>query len=273
MSLVYGAAHDLERLVRTHLFGIAPNNSGSSFLKVALATSRATWNLAREGQHMLGFVGPTTAEKGRLTWTEDPARLAHITDPGAYDWRRTRRAWYFQAFARDARATVFYTKTPPFLLYVDELARHFRNARFLFMVRNPYAVCEGICRNLRRASLEGDRDLPTVAARHVATCLGHQRRNVERHGDRGVFFSYEEMCDAPRAVEARIRGLVPELRDLSLRQRLPVKGRYHEMLTNMNDRQIARLKAREIATFNQVFERHRALFEHFGYEIMEDGAS
>ena len=269
MSLAYGAFHALETLVKTHLFGIAPNNSGSSFLKEALATSRATWNLTREGQHMLGFVGPSPRDKAALTWTEDPERLARITDPGTYDWRRTRKAWYFQAFARDARATVFYTKTPPFLLYVDELVRHFPNASFLFMVRNPYATCEGICRNLRGASLERGRDLPTVAARHVAACFAHQRRNLERHGDRGVFFSYEEMCDFPEAVETRIRGLVPELEDLVLRQRLLVKRRYFEPLTNMNDRQIARLEAAEVAAMNRVFEGHRALLGHFGYKIME----
>ncbi len=272
MSLVYGATRDLERAVRTHLFGIAPNNSGSSFLKEALATSRATWNLAREGQHMLGFVGPAPRDKLSLVWSVDPERRARIASPGIYDWPRTRKAWYFQAYARDPRASVFYVKTPPFLLYVDELVRHFRNARFLFMVRNPYAVCEGICRNLRRwrrapRPVPG-LDLPATAATHVAYCLARQRRNLERHGERGVFFTYEEMCEAPQAVEEKIRGLVPELDDLALRQRLRVKRRYDEMLTNMNSRQLSRLDAGEIAAFNRVFERHRELFDYFGYRIM-----
>ena len=50
-----------------------------------------------------------------------------------------------------------------------------------------------------------------------------------------------------------------------------MKGNYHEMLTNMNDRQIARLDAAQIATFNRVFRQRRDLFEHFGYEILEPG--
>ena len=268
---MYGARHDLERTVRTHLFGIAPNNSGSTFLKNALATCRATWNLAHEGQRMLGFVGPPKYRKIPLIWSAEPDWLARLTDPAAYDWPRNRRAWYFQAFARAADASVFYTKTPPFLLYVDELARHFPNPKFLFMVRNPYAVCEGICRNLRGSSLARGRDLPAAAARHVATCLRYQRRNVETHAGRGVFFTYEAMCDDPEGVEAKIRALVPELDDLVLRRRLAVKGRYHEMLTNMNARQIARLGAAEIGAFNRVFREHRGLFEHFGYELLEPG--
>ena len=139
------------------------------------------------------------------------------------------------------------------------------------MVRNPYAVCEGICRSLRRSSLARGRDLPDAAARHVVNCLNFQRRNIETHAGRGAFFTYEAMCENPEAVEDNIRELVPELDDLRLRQRLPVKGNYDEMLTNMNDRQIARLDAAQIATFNRVFGKHRNLFEHFGYEIMEPG--
>ena len=269
MSRVYGGTrHDVEGAVRTHLFGIAPNNSGSTFLKEALATCRATWNLPREGQNMLGFVGP--ARTG-LIWSAEPDWLGPLKDPRAYDWPRTRRAWYFQAFARTPEASVFYTKAPPFLVYAGELARHFPNPKFLFMVRNPYAVCEGICRNLRRrrAPWARGRDLPAAAARHVVNCLDYQRRNLETHRECGVFFTYEEMCGEPEAVEGKIRALIPELDDLRLRQRLRVKGNYHEMLTNMNERQIARLGAAQIATFNRMFRKRRDLLEHFGYEIME----
>ena len=53
-AVVHGAFHDLERTVTTHLFVICPNNSGSSFLQNALATSRRTWNLLDEGRKMGG---------------------------------------------------------------------------------------------------------------------------------------------------------------------------------------------------------------------------
>ncbi|MCY4634682.1 MAG: sulfotransferase [Acidobacteria bacterium] len=268
---IYGALHDVDRAVRTHLFGIAPNNSGSTFLKEALATCRATWNLSREGQRLFGFAGPATHDEGALIWSTESRWLSRLTDPGAYDWERNRRAWYFQAFARDPEASVFYTKAPPFLLYVGELVRHFPHTKFLFMVRNPYAVCEGICRNLRCHSLARGRDLPTAAARHVVTCFDYQRRNVAAYGKRGVFFTYEAMCEDPEAVEEKIRALVPELDDLRLRQRLLVKGNYNEVLTNMNGRQIARLDAAQIAAFNRVFKGHRDVLDHFGYELMEPG--
>ena len=56
-----GAFHDLERVVDTHLFVICANNSGSTFLQKALATSRRTWNLPWEGRKAGGYVGPRPA--------------------------------------------------------------------------------------------------------------------------------------------------------------------------------------------------------------------
>ena len=282
-AVAYGAACDVARAVTTHLFGISPNNSGSTFLQRALATCRATWNLPREGQGMPGFAGPSGVRPFKpgepwpgMVWTADRRWLDRFADPDAYDWPRTRKAWYFQAYARDPEASVFYTKSPPHLLIVDELARHFRNAKFLFMVRDPYAVCEGIIRLYRSlrphkyAALMAhfpDRTPPELAAAHVATCLAWQRRNVEAHEDRGAFFTYERMCAEPERVEHEIRALVPALDDLCLRQRLPVKHRYHEMLTDMNARQIARLDAAELAACTRVFRRHRDVLDYFGYDL------
>lgn len=269
---MYGAGLDLERTVTTHLFVISPNNSGSTFLKEALATCRATWNLKREGQWALGYVGPMPGTSYRLLWASTRRLIDLLSDASAYDWPRTRRAWYFQAYARAPRASVFVTKTPSHLLLVDELARHFANAKFLFTVRNPYAVCEGICRaKLGRPSVPVD--LPERAARHVVACLERQRRNIEAHRSRGVFFRYEELCADPERVASEIRALVPELDDLNLRQRLPVKGHYDEILTDMNARQIARLEPEQIGVFNGVFRAHRATLAHFGYEIMEEGGA
>ena len=265
--IAWGCLHDVERFVDVHLFGIAPNNSGSTFLKEALASCRATWNLRREGQNMFGYVGPSRLPD--LLWASEQFWIDLATNPRSYDWPRTRKAWYFQAFARNPDATVFYTKSPPHLLLVDELTRCFRNAKFLFMVRNPYAMCEGVCRRYRECELPRVPNLLEAAARHVVTCLAWQRRNLRTHGDRGVFFTYEAMCAEPERTAQAIRTLAPELDDLNLRQRLPVKDEYHEMLTDMNARQIARLGAEEFAAFNRVFREREDVLAWFGYRVME----
>ena len=281
MTRVSGAGRDLDAVVKTHLFGVCPNNSGSTFLGHALATCRAAWSLPKEGKRMLGYVGPVTyrspapgAPKPGLIWGARQYWIDAFANPRNYDWPRSRKAWYFQASARDPSASVFVTKAPPFLLLVDQLIEHFSNAKFLFTVRNPYAVCEGICRNYRSQFAAEGRSLEEEAAIHVANCLAWQQRNLEQYRDRGVFFTYEAMCAEPEQVAERIRKLVPELDDLNLRQRLPVKdGSYDEMLTDMNARQVARLDAAQIATFNRVFRQRRDVLGYFGYGLMAENAA
>ena len=280
----YGAGRDLAQVVTTHLFGVCPNNSGSTFLRKVLATCRATWNLSQEGQNAPGFAGPVTFRplapgepQPGLLWAAVPHWVDRFADPARYDWPRIRRTWYFHAWARDSGATVFYTQSLQYLLVVDELARRFRNAKFLFMVRNPYAVCEGICRHMeglptrviaRWKARFPDRSLPELAADHIVACLSLQRRNLEAYGDRGVFFTYETMCAEPERVARAIQALVPEIEDLELRRRVPVKGAYHEMLTDMNARQIARLGAGRVAVFTRLFRKHRDVLNCFGYDLL-----
>ena len=143
------------------------------------------------------------------------------------------------------------------------------------MVRNPYAVCEGIGRRyvsrplVFAARTKADVDPLEAAAVHVVNCLERQRRNLETHGDRGVFFTYETMCAEPERVARQIQALVPAIGDLNLRQRLAVKHEHHEMLTDMNARQIARLDASQVATLNRVFRAHRDTLDYFGYDLMD----
>ena len=285
--VVYGAGRDLERTIGTHLFVICPNHSGSTFLKKALATCRMTWNLPGEGDRVPGFVRPAPLKSPDMPrpsqfWAASGSRIDRLTAAAGYDWPRNRKAWYFMARACDPMASVFVMQSPKALFLTDALALHFRNARFLFVLRNPYAACEGICRDYREKNGAGrqgsasatwqGRGLEEWAAGHIVNCLARQRRNVEVHGNRGVFFTYEAMCADPEGTARRVRSLAPELDDLDLRRRLPVKGRYFEMLTDMNARQLARLTAGQVAAFNRVFHEHRDLFEHFGYEMLDAGS-
>ena len=46
-AVFFGARHDLERTVTSHLFVLCPNNSGSTFLRKALATRIAALRALR----------------------------------------------------------------------------------------------------------------------------------------------------------------------------------------------------------------------------------
>lgn len=271
--VVLGAGRDLAQLIETHLFVISPNNSGSTFLKNALATSRRTWNLRREGQYVLGFAGPSgLGEQTPLIWAAKDEWLEPFCRPGAYDWTKIQRAWYFQAFARSEHATVFVEKSPVLLLKVKELSQAFRNARFIFMVRNPYAVIEGIVRRFRGRPFPQVRpeEVLSVATRHILRCFEFQRHNIGTFdGNAGRFFKYETMCEHPNEAERLIRELAPALDDLTLDQRIPVKGIYDEPLRNMNSDQIQRLLPAEIREINELLQPRQDLLEFFGYRLLD----
>lgn len=261
--MIVGAASAVQR----HLFILAPNNSGSTFLAAALGQCRRVWSLPREGQHVTGFAGPSSRGTGtRLLWAADPASVAAFTDAAAYDWDRTRRAWHFHARAQDAAADTLIVASPPFLLIADQLAAAFPDAAFLILARDPYAIAEGIIRRGADAGPVAPGDtLATTAARHIVAAFAAQDTNRAALGDRAIAFTYEDMCREPAALAQRIAALVPALADLKLDRSLPVKGRYHEPLRDMNADQVARLTPDQRADLDAVFAAHRPLLASFGY--------
>jgi len=256
-----------EGAIKRHLFLLAPNNSGSTFLAAALGACARAWSLPREGQHVPGFHGPSSRGTGtRLLWAADPASITAFRDPAAYDWARTSRAWNFQARADHPEADTLIVASPPFLLVADQLAAAFPDAAFIIMVRNPYAVAEGILRRGAEAGPVAPGDsLAAAAARHIVATLAAQERNRDALGGRAAFFTYEDMCGAPTDVAARIAAMVPALADLRLDRTLPVKGRYHEPLRDMNADQIARLTTQQLIDLDAVFTAHRDNLTAFGY--------
>ena len=65
----------------------------------------------------------------------------------------------------------------------------------------------------------------------------------------------------------------PIERALALGCRLCVKrGRYDEMPTDVNPRQLARLRAERLAAFDRVFREHEDLLAWFGFRLMDTAA-
>lgn len=263
--------HDLESLVTHHLFVLSPNNSGSTYLKNVMRSSRHTWNLAREGQRTHGFVGPRGRDTGRqLIWAGRPDWIEEYRWPEHFDWEVTRRAWYAQAFASDPSASVFVEKSPPFLLITDRLVESFRGVRFVAMVRHPLAAYEGIIRRRVRRPPDDPTDPRILAADHLMACFEEQRRNIEVHGDRLVWFTYERLCADPDGCAADIAGLVPQLADLDLAIAVEVKGMYDEPLRDMNEQQLAALAGDDREVALRRFAPHAATLRWFGYVDLAD---
>lgn len=265
---VRGAKHDLASCLEAHVFVFSANNSGSTFVAKALARCASAWSLPTEGQLVFGFAGPKPRASGRhFIWAAKQQWIAEYRDPSRMDWSKTRRAWYAQATASDARARVFVEKSPPFLVLGDQLRTAFRNARFIMMVRDPLATCEGIIRARSRTATRSGEDIRTLAAQHVIHCFEQQSRNLKDLAGQCTLFTYEKLCEDPSGCAEQVRALLPQLNDLDFDIRLRIKGKYDERLRNMNDEQIARLGSADRTFIEGIFKTRRELFAEFGYRL------
>ena len=263
----FGAQVDMAAAIARHVFVISPNQSGSTFLIRALGLCNQAWELPREGQHAFGFVGPDTLKRDvSLTWAASAEDIAFVSDAASYDWSQTRKAWYFQASAASLDAKIFVTKSPPFLLIADQLVANFKQTSLIYMVRNPYAVVEGIAR--RTCDRTKRLDILDRAARHVLGCFEHQRKNLKLNHRASIFLTYEDMCANPLEVQKKIVGIIPEFDDLRLDRKIKVKGIYDERLRDMNADQIGRLGSEDLKTVNSVFRPRKAILDYFGYDLI-----
>lgn len=248
--------------VDTNLFLLIPNNSGSTFLSKAIAACRGVASLPHEGQYVPGFRGPTPiAHRVGAVWTE---KESVFTDSARYDWRVTKKVWAFHARSTGGETPrLFVEKSPPNVVRAVLLKQHFPRCRFVLMVRNPYAMAEGVMRQN-----------PTVdaatAARHVLRCLEWQARNHRRWPE-APLLTYETLCAEPLAGAARLREAFPALEDLDLGRSVSVKRRYHEGLRDMNEQQIARLGSATITSMNRMFAGAEDLLAQFGYQLIASG--
>jgi hypothetical protein len=253
--------------ITSHLFILAINNSGSTFLARALGHSPGAWHLPREGQHVPGFVGPSSRGSSTgLLWAATPERIALFTDVSAYDWAQSRRAWHFQAQAYAPDASVLVLSSPPFLLITEDLARAFPDARFLLMTRHPLPVIEGILRGTAGEDAPAQHAVLDDAVAHVVRAMEVQLNNQTLLGNRATAFSYEAMCATPDAVGVQISRLVPALGPVDLDRQIAVKGNYDERLRNMNDDQLARLDPAIRSAIEQRLAPHAELLAQFGYQ-------
>jgi hypothetical protein len=247
-----------------HLFVVPQNNSGSTFLTACLHACRRVIGLPGEGQHVPGFRGPVPRHFGdHFAWGREGCRTAGILATDAlYDWAAIRRAWYDAAVPASGDADLFVEKSPPNVARVGSLDRHFPGARFLFLVRDPFAVAESVIRHRP--------DLPAVvgaAGEHVVATLRLQRDNIARYGagGRGLLVRYEDLCDRPVATESAVRTWEPGLDDLCVRRRLPVKGRYDRPLANLNGEHHSRLRPDQVDALQSAFAPHAGLLATFRY--------
>jgi hypothetical protein len=238
------------------LFLLGCNNSGTTLLVRILESHPLIRTLPTEGQHCTkALPNSTRLGVGRVfsqrldvfRWTEqsDPTPAERVR----YDW----------AACYDPRPGILLEKSPPNTVRSRWLQRHFQPCRFLVIVRNPYAVCEGI-RRRRAHSIEE----AAMHWRRVHEILQEDMPYLER----SLWLRYEDLCERFEEQCGCIEGFleldVPFDRDV-----LAGSFNVHNMdgtpqpIQNFNDKSLQRLSPKEIEAINQITG---VQMKQFGYE-------
>ena len=227
------------------LFLLGCNNSGTTLLVETLQSHPMVRNLPKEGQRLTKAI-PNSAPLGiGRVFTQKLELFRQIeSDEGAcvprlrYDW----------AYYSDPRPGIRLEKSPPNTLKARWLQKYFAPARFLVLVRNPYAVCEGIARR-RGHSIE-------EAATHWRTVHEVLQQDLPQL-DRSLTVRYEDFCERPLDVLEAVRRFLDleEAFEPSITTREfnahNMSGAPHQ-LENFNERSIRRLSVTDRATITRV---------------------
>jgi hypothetical protein len=248
---------------RQWVFVVGCYNSGTELLTHLLGSHPEVAALPDEGQFLTDQF-PADYELGLpRMWVlrEDLFRLTE-NDPGP-DALRLEREWLMRL---DRSRPVFLEKSPPNAARTRWLQAHFENAHFIAIVRNGYAVAEGIRRKAEPRHLRDGWPLELCARQWSRSneILAEDAAWLERI----LWVRYEDLACDPRGELARVLrflGLDAQTTFLDGSRTWSVHER-NEPIRDMNAESIARLGPDER---NIITREAGRMLERFGYEILE----
>jgi hypothetical protein len=210
------------------VFIVGCTNSGTSLLHQLLAHHPAVGSLPREGQFATDQLVPPTRLGFARLWGLDLERF-HLTesDGGSIDVNALKRQWGSEF--NDVRRPVLIEKSPPNGVRTRWLQANFKNAHFIGLVRNGYAVSEGIARKIGCPM-----DLAALQwARTNEVMLDDWEHLAKR-----TLVRYEELAADPRGVLRRLfefLDLEPDSFDWSSLTEQPMRiHERFEVIADMN---------------------------------------
>lgn len=241
-----------------HLFLLVPNNSGSSILHELIATSNSVATLPVEGQFCKQFIGPNPINLNvKHIFTEKEEIFANVKN---YEWKVIKNEWEMYWQRSRPNAPIKLEKSPPNILRAEMLKGMFLDCKFIMMIRNPYAVVEGILRGNPAANLD-------QAARHAVRVLEIQLENSEKYLN-DLVLRYEDLTENTLEYCNRIMNFLG-IADIVYDKDFNVKG-YVSTVRNMNKEQIKRLTKNQIVEINKIFKEKENVLKECGYEIIEN---
>jgi hypothetical protein len=234
------------------VFIVGCYNSGTTLLHDMLAAHPAIGSMPFEGQFYTDQL-PLPRDLGlpRL-WALSPD-LFRLTEDSIPDINVTRLKRQWGAHYNDPRRPILIEKTPTNAARTRWLQRNFTNSQFIAIIRNGYAVAEGIRRKAKHPI--------EVAARQWAVSNRIMLEDLA-HVDRALVVMYESLVEAPEE-EMRRMATFLDLDPADFRH--GDKWKIHEQdetVRNMNQRSLDALSDEDRSAIRQ---EAGDVLDRFGY--------
>ena len=253
---------DLGGRIEKPIFVFGCCNSGTTILWKALKAHNGISGPEVEGQDLEGLPDSMRHHLGKSTfrlWAHPKFKLCYYKTEEDYE-ENERQALIkvYQKFVKPKKR--FITKSPADTLRARLIQAYFPDAYFIAIVRNGYAVSEGIVRKRK-----SDSDRPQFEGLYTTIDEAAEqwfRANVivashEQFLDRYKIIRYEDLVEEPQKVLSSVLEFCE----------LDKTGFSVPAFDNkLNQIQISRLSNYEIETITRVAQ---PMLLHFGYEILE----
>jgi len=220
---------------RQWVFIIGCYNSGTTLLHDIVASHPLVAHLPREGQYCTDqLLVPSEAGLARI-WALQP-ELFIPSEENKPDAKRIKRQWC--GLMSNPSLPVFLEKSIPNAARIVWLNEHFPNAHFIALIRDGYAVAEGIHRKAGQPV--------EIAARQwdqSNRIMLDQLEAVERK----LLISYEDLASQPDNTVNNIMGFLGLDRSMMIADKKWTVHGLTSNIRNMNPPSLARLSAEEKA--------------------------
>lgn len=233
-----------------YLFILSPPFCGSTLLTEIISTSKnvsCNNNIGlKEGQH-LPFVN-------NILFTDDR------WDPNKkINWIKVKNLWnkYW-----DRSKHILLEKSPPNICRAKNINEVFNNAKYICLIRNPYAQIQS---NIRRYNSN-----IIVATKKYLNYLKFQKDNIENL-ENILIITYEELTNSPLKTKDKIRIFLPKLNDINIKKKFNAHNMLKEnemRITNLNNKSIETLTKKQIITISKILNKNQDLIKYFNYSIL-----
>lgn len=243
---------------RQWVFILGCYDSGTTLLWNLVTASRRCASLPIEGVFATSqLVSPDELGWTRMWWKVENEIHHAERDSSA---ELLKRDWSV-GLNQSRRRPVFVEKSPSHALRIRWIDDNFNGPHFLYMVRNGYAVAEGI----RRRAGKGRYPLPPGVDEYpIEWCARQWTRSSEVieaalkdvEPGRVMFLKYENLCEEPLSVLEKA-GRFLSLPDLKDQAASAIRNRNASSIRRLSDDDILRINAEA-----------GAVLERYGYEVL-----